>query len=128
MVGRSGETYLKETTVRYQFSSLPKFSNILQCASSKVKCKHHGTEMLRSSNSHAQFRALVLIAPRTFSNSLEKWYFLKAHISLTWQNSISRSFPTVLVQSCAQGIAPAGCQVQAPVIIGASALWRGSLL
>lgn len=66
---------------------------------------------------------------KLFCKSLEKWHFLKAHISLTWQNSVSRSFPTaLLVQSSVCGTAPVWHQVNPLVIAGMSFLWRGSLL
>lgn len=58
-----------------------------------------------------------------------KWHSLKAHISLAWQNSLSRSFPNArLVQSSMRGAALAWHQVNPLVIAGVSLLWRRSLL
>ena len=60
---------------------------------------------------------------------LVKWHSLKAHISLTWQNFVSRSFPNAcLVQSSMRGATLAWHQVNPLVIAGVSLLWRGSLL
>lgn len=66
---------------------------------------------------------------RPFWKSLVKWHSLKAHNSLTWQHSLSRSFPNArLVQSSMRGAALAWHQVNPLVIAGVSLLWRGSLL
>lgn len=59
---------------------------------------------------------------------LVKCHFLKGHISLTWQHSVSRSFPSArLVQSSMRGAALAWHQVNPLVIAGVSFLWRGRL-
>lgn len=64
-----------------------------------------------------------------FWKLLVKWHSLKAHISLAWQNSLSRSFPNArLVPSSMRGAALAWHQVNPLVIAGVSLLWRGSLL
>lgn len=103
MVGRRGETYLRETIVRYQFSSLPHFFQHFSACRSRGQ---EGTSIYRDVDTW--FRALLLTPPHIFSKSLEPWYFLMSRISWTWQNSISRSFPTtLLVQRCVEGTAMA---------------------
>lgn len=65
----------------------------------------------------------------SFCKLLMKWHFLKAHISLIWQHSVSRSFPNArLVQSSMRRAALAWHQVNPLVIAGVSFLWRDRLL
>lgn len=65
----------------------------------------------------------------SFCKLLLKWHFLKAHISLIWQHSVSRSFPKArLVQSSMRRAALAWHQVNPLVIAGVSFLRRDRLL
>lgn len=120
--------HLRETIVGSWFSTLPNFSNLLQTATNKIKREYYflNTHGKPIPNEKARFWQC---SEDCIGNGWWNGHSLKAHISLTWQNFVSRSFPNAcLVQSSMRGAPLAWHQVNPLVIAGVSLLWRGSLL
>lgn len=120
--------HLRETIVGSWFSTLPNFSNLLQTATNKIKREYYSlnTHGKPIPNEKARFWQC---GEDCIGNGWWNGHSLEAHISLTWQNFVSRSFPNAcLVQSSMRGATLAWHQVNPLVIAGVSLLWRGSLL